>query len=263
MKVDFGENYFIYNGDNKKVFIYNLEVHHHWKPRVTFDVIYGDCIYESTDIEWIYHSYECLNPNGIFFVQTDYHTVAKYKDMLDRIYGKENFINWLITIQEWGGTSKRFFPRKHDDILMYAKGKDYKFYPERIQIDKVTKGTKFDKKGTGLKTPCDVFYDLGNFSTMSKERVKDAGGKNIQWQKPIKLMERLLLPTSDEGDYILDPFMGTGTTGIWCVQNNRMFYGIESDDTIYKIAKERIEKEVHKVLGRTTSRREKADDTPG
>lgn len=124
---------------------------------------------------------------------------------------------------------------------MYAKSPYYKFYPERIQIPKKTAGTALDKKGTGLKTPCDVFYDLGNFSTLDKERVKNSDNKNTQWQKPLKLMDRLLSPVTDEGDFILDPFMGTGTTGEWCKNNNRNFVGIEIDEEIYKLAWERLE----------------------
>ena len=207
---------------------------------IRVDLVYGDCIYESTDFTWASRSYDILKDNGIFMVQTDYHTVAEWKIYLDDLFGRENFINWLIAIQEWGGTSKRFFPRKHDDILMYSKGKDYKFYPERIQIPKATAGTDFDKKGTGLKTPCDVFYDLGNFSTMSKERVKGDDGKNLKWQKSLKLMNRLLLPTTDENDLVLDPFLGSGTTGVWCKKNNRNFIGTEVDYKIFKIAERTI-----------------------
>lgn len=209
-----------------------------YKDKMHFDVIYADCIYDNSDITWLMWAVKLLAKDGIIFIQTDYHTVAEMKIYLDRY--SFTFINWLIYIQEWGGTSKRFFPRKHDDILMYANSENYKFYPNRIQIPKATAGTKLDKKGTGLKTPCDVFYDLGNFSTISKERLKDSEGKNLQWQKPMKLMERLLLPTTDEGDWVLDPFMGSGTTGEWCIKNNRSFVGIEYDQKIYDIAKQRL-----------------------
>lgn len=205
-----------------------------------FDVVYADVIYESLDFSWADIAYELMKDNAVMYVHTDYHTVAQWKIYLDRLFGWDSMINWLITIQEWGGTSKRFFPRKHDDILMYAKGKDYKFYPERIQIPKATAGTKFDKKGTGLKTPCDVFYDLGNFSTMSKERIKREDGHNIQWQKPLKLLDRLLSVSTDENDWVLDPFMGSGTSGVWCKENNRNFVGIEQDLEVFFIAKSRI-----------------------
>ena len=206
---------------------------------VEVDLVYGDCIYESTDFDWVFSSYQLIKPNGIFMVQTDYHTVANYKALLDSVYGKENFLNWIIYKNEWGGTSKRFFPRKHDDILIYSKGKDYKFYPDRIQIPKKTAGTAFDKKGTGLKTPCDVFDDLGNFSTVSKERIR-YGEKGFQYQKPLKLMDRLLFPFTDVEETVLDPFMGSGTTAIWCLRNNRSFIGVEIDPGVYALAVERI-----------------------
>ena len=232
----------LYNEDNLKVLdeLYG-EVGQY------IDLIYADCIYESKDYRWVWKSLKLLKPNGIFIVQTDQHTVADYYNMLSQGY---HFINWLIYKQEWGGISKRYFPRKHDDILVFAKNDEYKFYPERVMIPKVTAGTSLDKRGDGLKIPCDVFDDLGNFHTMDKERVKDRDGKNIQWQKPLKLMNRLLLPFTDERNVILDPFMGTGTTGLWCLQNNRHFIGVEIDNEIFNIAHNRLlqeESDQHKV----------------
>lgn len=205
-----------------------------------FDLIYADCIYESKNFTWLYQAVELLKHNGIIIVQTDYHTVGSYKYLLDR--EEFTFVNWLIYKQEWGGVPRNRFPQKHDDILIYCNGDNWKWYGDRIQIPKVTAGTSLDKKGTGLKTPCSVFDDLGNFHTTSKERIK-MDGKNVQWQKPIKLMNRLLLPFTDEGDTILDPFMGTGTTGVWCKQNNRNFVGIELKKEIYNAACERIDNE--------------------
>jgi DNA modification methylase len=75
---------------------------------------------------------------------------------------------------------------------------------------------------------------------MSKERIKGEDDHNIRWQKPMKLMGRLLAPFTKEGDLILDPFMGSGTTGEWCIRNNRNFIGIEYDPTVFKIAEKRL-----------------------
>lgn len=206
---------------------------------ILVDCIYADMIYENDDFGWVYWAYSLLSPDGVFYVQLDQTLVAEMKLFLDKIFGKKNFINWIVTLEDWGGRSKRTFGKKHDDILMYAKGKNYKFYADRIMIPKKTAGTAFDKNG-GMKIPCDNFYDLGNFSTVSKERVKGLDGKNIQWQKSLKLMDRLLLPVTDEEDIVLDPFMGSGTTGVWCKKNNRNFIGIEIDENIYTIASNRI-----------------------
>lgn len=204
------------------------------------NLIYADCIYERTDFSWAEYCYRLLKPHGIFILQTDYHTVAQWKIYLDSRFGKENFVNWMIYKQEWGGVSKRFFPRKHDDILIYSKGKDYKFYYNRVMIPKVTAGTKLDKRGDGLKIPCDVMDDLGNFSTVSKERIKMPDGKSFKWQKPQKLFDRLIAPFTDDGDLVLDPFMGVGSLGKWCKKNDRDYIGMEIDKELFEIARDNI-----------------------
>lgn len=59
-------------------------------------------------------------------------------------------------------------------------------------------------------------------------------------QKPQKLLERLIIASTNENDIILDSFMGSGSTGVACVNTNRKFIGIELDNTYFEIAKERI-----------------------
>jgi len=62
-------------------------------------------------------------------------------------------------------------------------------------------------------------------------------------QKPVDLMEYLITKFSDDNDLIIDPFMGSGTTGVACKKLNRRFIGIELDEKYYKIAKKRIKNE--------------------
>ena len=66
-------------------------------------------------------------------------------------------------------------------------------------------------------------------------------------QKPTKLVERMVLASSNSGDVILDPFMGGGTTGVVCKQINREFIGIEIDQQYFELAKQRIESSVHQI----------------
>jgi len=223
----------LYNSDNLETLISLFD------KKIPITAVYGDCIYESMDFSWAAACWHLLNKSGIFYVQTDYHTVAEWKIYLDKLFGKGNFINWISVEFDWGGRSRRSFAKKTDFILMYSKGKDYKFYPERVLIPKATAGTKLDKKGTGMKIPTDFWRDM-SFSTLAKERVKGTDGKNIRWQKNSKLMTRLLSAISDEEDWILDPFLGSGTTGVWCRENNRNFIGIENDPQIFSIANSRI-----------------------
>ena len=76
----------LYNDDNIKV-LNELKAN-----KTTFSVVYADCIYESLDFSWSNLCYDLLEDNGIFYIQTDYHTVAEWKIYLDNLFGKENFM---------------------------------------------------------------------------------------------------------------------------------------------------------------------------
>ena len=84
-----------------------------------------------------------------------------------------------------------------------------------------------------------VFREMSIFSSV---RAKIAGDTfyNHPSQKPIKLIRKLIEKYTNEGDTILDPFMGSGTTGVACVQTGRNFIGIEIDPTYFAIAERRI-----------------------
>lgn len=58
--------------------------------------------------------------------------------------------------------------------------------------------------------------------------------------KPVEIVKNLIINSSNENDLVLDPFMGSGTTGVACVNTNRNFIGIELDKNYFNIAKERI-----------------------
>ena len=66
-------------------------------------------------------------------------------------------------------------------------------------------------------------------------------GKQHPTQKPNDLMERIIKTSSNQGDTVLDLFMGSGSTGVACVNNNRNFIGIEKDGKYFEIAKQRLE----------------------
>jgi len=76
-----------------------------------------------------------------------------------------------------------------------------------------------------------------------QKKHKDADGKNLHdTEKPVELMKILIENSSKEGDTILDPFVGIGTTCLAAYNTNRHYIGIEKDETYFNIAKERIEK---------------------
>ncbi len=98
----------------------------------------------------------------------------------------------------------------------------------------------FNPSGRTTKTPDTVWEDLGNFSTTSGERIKKENGKNIQWQKPLKQLRRLFTPFVKEDDFIIDPFLGSGTSAVIAKELRCDFDGIEYDEVPYELAKERL-----------------------
>lgn len=91
---------------------------------------------------------------------------------------------------------------------------------------------KRNKKG--WKNPSDV-WDIPQLSGTFKERV------NHPTQKPLKLIKRIIKVSSNEGDVILDLFMGSGTTAVACKQLSRKFIGFEFDKDYCKIANKRLQ----------------------
>lgn len=84
---------------------------------------------------------------------------------------------------------------------------------------------------------------------------KDKDGQNIHdSEKPVQLFSTLIRQSSNENELVLDPFMGSGTTAIACIRENRNFLGFELDKKYYDIANNRIIIEQAQLLQRSTKR---------
>ena len=139
--------------------------------------------------------------------------------------------------------SKKMPLKAHEDIVVFYK-KLCKYNPQMTKGDPYDKGTAVRdtesygkqtkavhvKNEDGSRYPRSVIY----FKTAESE------GKLHPTQKPISLMEYLVKTYSDENDVVLDPCMGSGTTGVACKNTNRKFIGIERDEKYFDTAKERI-----------------------
>jgi len=200
-------------------------------------------IYENLDVSWIDKYWEYLKPNGIFIVQTDWHTNWLIRYTLE-ILSDSLFVNHLVWKNEWGNHPKNKFHQCYDDIIIFSKGKDYKFYSDKIQVDKATKNKGLNPSGRQTKTATAWVDDIC-LTTTSKERIKKEDGHLAKWQKPIRLFDRIIAPFTDENDIILDPFMGVASLGEWCIKNRRHYTGIEYDKNIFNLAETRM-KEVPK-----------------
>ena len=132
----------------------------------------------------------------------------------------------------------------HENILVFSKGKP-NYYPimeEGEPYSRQTKNCRENNHGFGINGNM-VTENKGTRFPKTIRYVKQNWSKQQQvhpTQKPVELLEYLIQTYSKEGDTVLDNCMGSGTTGIACVNLNRNFIGIEKEEKYFKIAKERI-----------------------
>ena len=156
-----------------------------------------------------------LNETGVFYLHLDWRMAAQARLMCDREFGKTRFLNEIIWAYESGGRSKKTFSRKHDTILLYAKGKDYFFDLTRVPLPRgdgkrnhmargrdeqgrmfsyiTSNGKEYRYYDDEPVYPSDVWSDISILQQRDPERTGYAT------QKPLKLLERLLLPVTNPG----------------------------------------------------------------
>ena len=158
------------------------------------------------------------------------------KVLLDSIFGREQFINEIIWAYDYGGRAKNRWPRKHDNILWYAK--DPKHYTcDLVQSDRIAymapKLVGAEKAGRG-KTPTDVWWHT-IVPTNSRERT------GYPTQKPLGILTRIVKVHSRPGDLVLDCFAGSGTTGEAAVREGRRALLVDDNPEAVGIMKKRLE----------------------
>lgn len=148
-----------------------------------------------------------------------------------------------------GFHAKKKFSGRYETILWFTKSDKYIFNLNSVRVPqkypgKKTKDGIFTCNPIG-KNPSDVWEFIENDWDEAFWNIPNVGANHVEktehpCQFPIELVERCILALTDEGDKVLDPFVGTGTTVIAALKNNRIGYGIDKDKTYLKIAKKRV-----------------------
>jgi site-specific DNA-methyltransferase (adenine-specific) len=134
--------------------------------------------------------------------------------------------------------AKRMPMRKHESVLVFSK-KSPTYHPQGLKkTNKLIKRTNHGNYGESAgKASVQKFTGypntILNFNNVMKKQLHPT-------QKPVELLEYLIKTYTNEGEIVLDNCMGSGSTGVACVNTNRRFIGIELDETYFNIAKERI-----------------------
>ena len=176
---------------------------------------------------------DLLEPTGTLYVHLDWHYVHYVKVVLDRLFGRERFLNEIIWCYHGPSPITSAFKRKHDTILVYTRSKEYVFNADAVRVpyDRSTVETfaSSPKAGFGKvpdlergKVPEDWWY-FPVVARLHNERV------GYETQKPHALLERIIKASSNPGDAVADFFCGSGTTLVCAASLERTFTGCDSN----------------------------------
>jgi len=180
-------------------------------------------------------AYRLLKPHGSLYFHIDYREVHYCKVLLDSIFGRASFLNEIIWAYDYGARTRRKWPPKHDNILWYAKDpRHYTFNYEAIErIPYMAPGLVGPQKAARGKVPTDTWWHT-IVPTNGRERT------GYPTQKPLGILRRILQASSNPGDWVLDFFAGSGTTGAACLELGRRFILIDNNPQALAVMQQRF-----------------------
>lgn len=174
-----------------------------------------------------------LKPGGNIFLFTSRQMNRKICNILDKYLIEKRIIIWARK-RGFNNTRGYALASGYEPIAYYSKNGGESTF-NNIKIKPNSKRKEYNegmlKDGVSLS---DVWTDIPALPHNSKEKT------NHPTQKPISLMERIVSISTNEGDVVLDGCMGSGSTGVACLNLGRYFIGFEIDKGFYNIAKRRI-----------------------
>ena len=178
---------------------------------------------------WLTECKRILKDDGSIWVMGSYHNIFRLG------YHLQNLNYWIMNDVIWrkNNPMPNFrgtrFTNAHETLIWASKNKKSK-YTFNYQSLKCL--------NDDLQMRSDWLLPICS----GKERLKKDGKKIHSTQKPEALLHRIVLATTNKGDTIFDPFLGTGTTAVVAKKLGRSYYGVERDKTYFKAANERINK---------------------
>jgi len=197
-----------------------------------------------------------LKQTGSIYLHCDPTSSHYLKIILDVVFGKHNFKNEIIWCYEIGARSRKKWGRKHDVILFYSRSDEYTFNTDEVKVPR--------KEGSHMKASVDedgreyqekkdaksgkiyrYYIDEGaiapdwwvGIQQLNREAKERLG---YPTQKPEKLLERIIKASSNEGDWVLDPFCGCGTTIAVAEKLKRNWIGIDISMQAINVIRDRM-----------------------
>lgn len=228
-----------------------------------FDMIYCDVLYGTgrdfgvyRDIkankESVYSHYKprfiemqrVLKPSGSIYIHCDWRINHWIRLMMDDVFDYKNLINELVWCYRSGGGSKKAFRRQHDTIYLYGKSKDYVFNMQKIRAP-LSHRYGFSNIEEFYDKKRGEWYRLANSKSWIEIDVVPNKSKSdkivFPTQKPVALAELFVKTSTNKGDIIGDFYMGSGSTGVAAIKNERFFIGCDKSKDACEIAKQRLD----------------------
>ena len=197
--------------------------------------------------KWLSELVRVTKPEGSIFVHNIPKWLTYFADHLNQIAVFRHWISWDSMSVPLG---KTLLPA-HYGILYYTKrGKGFKFYDVRIPHKKCRLCDGYLKDYGGKKAQMHPFGTLASDVWTDIHRIRHNKRRDEHpCQLPIHLLERIVLMSSDPGDVILDPFIGTGTMAVAAKRLGRHYIGIDIDEEYAQISRENVAREEPSVCG--------------
>lgn len=178
-----------------------------------------------------------LKKTGSIYVHCDWHASHYIKVEMDKIFGYNCFLNDVAWLYGLGGSSNRYWPRKHDSLLWYSRTPDGQFF----NADMVP-ATSNRMAGKLKKAP--DYWDIPSINNMAAERI------GYPTQKPEALLERVVKSSSPERGVVADFFSGGGTTAVAAQRLGRRWIACDQSRVAVAIAADRVARDIDERTGR-------------
>lgn len=195
--------------------------------------------------EWLTEVYRVLTPTGTCWTFGAPTQVPMLFKIFQQIGFHNNLKNWTIYSRAKGRGARKHLKSQREDIFHLTKSEKYVWhsieYLRRVVVPYTVAGTPRGWAldiGTGERVR---FTGVGNVMHVTSPSYNNKFETQIHpAQKPVILMAMLIMMSSRAGDTVLDPFMGSGSTGVAAVISDRDFIGIEKDEQIFNTARKRL-----------------------
>ena len=222
-----------------------------------------DDIFPSLDVylsfieDVLRHCCRVLKDTGSLFLHCDRTASHHLRTVLETVFGEANFQSEIIWSYRRWTNSKKGLLHSHQVIYFFSKTRQFKFntlygeYSPTTNLDQILQERKRDADGVAVYkrdeegrvvngqpkkgVPLSDVWDIPYLNPKAKERC------GYPTQKPVLLLNRILQIVSDEGDIVLDPFCGSGTTCVSAKLLNRRYIGIDSSPEAVRLAQNRLE----------------------